>query len=109
MSAKGAKCYTLLMSECPCGSGKALAACCDPYITGQVLAPTAEALMRARYTSYATGRVDFVGTSHAPESRGDFNRENALMTDSVEAPPVLRTIIRLLGRPSVSTALACTW
>lgn len=61
-------------TDCPCGSGRALAACCDPYISGRAKAPTAEALMRARYTSYATGRVDFVERSHAPESRADFDR-----------------------------------
>ena len=31
--------------------------------------------MRARYTSYATGRIDFVEKSHAPESRKDFDRK----------------------------------
>jgi SEC-C motif-containing protein len=61
-------------TECPCGSGKPLAACCDPYITGKAPAPTAESLMRARYTAYATGRVDFVEKTHDPEKRGDFDR-----------------------------------
>ena len=56
-------------TDCPCGSGKALSACCEPYISGKAKAPTAEALMRARYTSYATGRVDFVEKTLAPESR----------------------------------------
>ena len=31
--------------------------------------------MRARYTSYATGRIDFLETSHAPETRGGFDHE----------------------------------
>ena len=30
--------------------------------------------MRARYTSYATGRIDFIEKTHAPESRADFDR-----------------------------------
>ncbi|MDE2291720.1 MAG: YchJ family protein, partial [Elusimicrobia bacterium] len=59
----------------PCGSGKAFAACCEPYLAGKAPAPTAEALMRARYASYATGRIDFVEKTHAPESRADFDRE----------------------------------
>ncbi len=37
---------------CHCGSGKAFAACCEPYLSGQALAPTAEALMRSRYSAY---------------------------------------------------------
>jgi SEC-C motif-containing protein len=31
--------------------------------------------MRARYSSYATGAIDFVEKSHAPESRADFDRK----------------------------------
>jgi SEC-C motif-containing protein len=38
---------------CPCGSGKILPNCCQPYIDGRLAAPTAEALMRSRYSAYA--------------------------------------------------------
>ena len=36
---------------CPCG-GPSYAACCGPYIDGAAIAPTAETLMRSRYTAY---------------------------------------------------------
>ncbi|MBI3549259.1 MAG: YchJ family protein [Elusimicrobia bacterium] len=62
------------MNSCPCGSGRALADCCDPIITGRAQAPTAEALMRARYVAYATNRIDFIEKTHAPESREGFDR-----------------------------------
>jgi SEC-C motif-containing protein len=62
-------------NECPCKSGKDFAACCEPYLSGKAAAPTAEALMRARYTSYATGRIDYIEKTHAPESRADFDRK----------------------------------
>lgn len=39
------------MSVCPCGSGLALLACCGRYLAGSY-APTAEALMRSRYTAF---------------------------------------------------------
>ena len=48
---------------CPCKSGKTYAECCAPVIAGEVKADTAEALMRARYTSYVTGDVEFLKTS----------------------------------------------
>jgi SEC-C motif-containing protein len=48
---------------CPCGSDNALEACCGPYLRGDAHPATAEALMRARYTAYATGEVDFVMSS----------------------------------------------
>ena len=39
------------VSACPCGSGKKYAQCCEPLHLGAV-APTAEALMRSRYSAY---------------------------------------------------------
>ncbi|MGJ9419183.1 YchJ family protein [Massilia sp. CMS3.1] len=36
---------------CPCG-GASFATCCGPFIAGDALPPTAEALMRSRYTAY---------------------------------------------------------
>jgi SEC-C motif domain protein len=44
---------------CPCGSEKELEACCGPYLEGAP-APTAEALMRSRYTAYVVGNIDHI-------------------------------------------------
>ncbi|KKO65783.1 hypothetical protein VM94_00120 [Janthinobacterium sp. KBS0711] len=38
-------------AACPCG-GAAYASCCGPYIAGDALPPTAEILMRSRYTAF---------------------------------------------------------
>ena len=38
-------------AACPCG-GPSLATCCGPYLDGSAIPPTAEALMRSRYTAY---------------------------------------------------------
>jgi SEC-C motif-containing protein len=48
------------MKSCPCGSGRSYAECCEPYITGKAQAPTAEALMRSRYTAYVEHAVDYI-------------------------------------------------
>ena len=45
---------------CPCGSGKTYGECCEPVIKGTSKAATAEALMRARYTSYVKQEIDFI-------------------------------------------------
>jgi len=37
---------------CPCGSGRILMDCCGPYLAGSAIPPSAEALMRSRYTAY---------------------------------------------------------
>lgn len=60
--------------ECPCKSGKTFGECCGPIIAGMAKAETAEALMRARYTSYVTGDVKFLVTSATREVQLDFDR-----------------------------------
>lgn len=54
------------MTPCPCGSKKPLADCCQPYIDGHRDAPTAEALMRSRYTAYTLARVDYILATYHP-------------------------------------------
>src|SRR5260221_12786697 len=61
---------------CPCGKGESLETCCGPIMAGKVLPETAEALMRARYAAYATGNVDFIFSSHDPETVGEIDRNN---------------------------------
>lgn len=39
-------------TDCPCGSGRGYDECCGHYISGDSHAPTAEALMRSRYSAY---------------------------------------------------------
>ncbi|NMG63711.1 hypothetical protein GPA19_01930 [Azoarcus indigens] len=51
---------------CPCESGQPLSACCGPLIAGAQPAPTAERLMRSRYTAYAQRNADYLlATWHA--------------------------------------------
>ena len=45
---------------CPCGSNKNYPDCCDRYLDGGETAPTAEALMRSRYTAYTLAREDYL-------------------------------------------------
>jgi SEC-C motif-containing protein len=48
------------MKNCPCGSGLAYAECCEPYIIGAKNAPSAEALMRSRYSAYVEHAIDYI-------------------------------------------------
>ena len=61
-------------THCPCGTEKTFTACCEPVITGKAPAKTAEALMRARYTSYVKANIAFLEKTLAPEGRADFDR-----------------------------------
>ncbi len=59
------------MTLCPCGSSQPANACCSPILERTQTAPTAEALMRARYCAYVAKDVDFVMETTLPASRSD--------------------------------------
>lgn len=59
--------------SCPCKSGKTFGECCAPVIAGEIKAPTAEVLMRARYSSYVSGDVDFLKKSSTKEVQEEFD------------------------------------
>ena len=63
------------MSNCPCGSGVAYAACCEPIISGASQAETAEQLMRARYAAHARVQLDFIFESVHPEHRQGYDHK----------------------------------
>lgn len=59
---------TPVVSSCPCGQNRAYAACCGLYHQGGP-APSAEALMRSRYSAYTLGLEDYLLTTWHPDSR----------------------------------------
>lgn len=61
--------------NCDCGSGLSYAECCEPYITGQKPAPTAEALMRARYTAHVKAAISFLKESTDSKARKHFDEK----------------------------------
>lgn len=61
--------------DCPCLSGKTYDTCCQPYHLGKANPPTPEALMRSRYSAFATGRVDYIiKTTHRENPMFEKNR-----------------------------------
>lgn len=56
----------LAKNHCPCGTGRTFSQCCGRYITPPfAAAPTAEALMRSRFTAFATNNAAYLGYSWA--------------------------------------------
>lgn len=58
---------------CPCGSGAPFAGCCEPIIKGTRESETAEQLMRARYSSFVTGAIDFIVASTHSRTRKEID------------------------------------
>jgi SEC-C motif-containing protein len=54
---------------CPCGSGKALAMCCGAFIRDQQPVPTAEQLMRSRYTAFVLGEAEYLKQTWHEQTR----------------------------------------
>jgi SEC-C motif-containing protein len=64
-----------MATECPCGSKKSLETCCLPFMEGRAAPPTAEALMRSRYTAFALARVPYILETHHSSTRGEVAEE----------------------------------
>ncbi len=63
------------MENCPCGSGKPYAECCKPFLSGEK-APTAEKMMRSRYTAFVKGRIDYIKNTVHPEKLSEFEEKS---------------------------------
>ncbi len=57
---------------CPCGTGLPYEHCCQPYHLRASIAPTAEALMRSRYSAFVMADCEYlVDTTHASKRKGN--------------------------------------
>ena len=61
--------------RCPCQSGRFYERCCEPYLSGEKTAPTAEALMRSRYSAFHEGNLNYLVATHHPTYRQDSERK----------------------------------
>ena len=57
------------MKKCYCGKPAEFENCCAPYIRGLKNPATAEDLMRARYSAYVSGSIDFIESTHSLTKR----------------------------------------
>ena len=55
-------------SQCPCESARIYEECCGPFLAGMA-APTAEALMRSRYTAYVREDSEYLSKTWHPDHR----------------------------------------
>ncbi len=65
------------MEECICDSGLPAKTCCEPILNGDKSAPTAEALMRSRYTAYVLGEIDYIRQTSTGVALDEFDAEES--------------------------------
>lgn len=62
--------------NCPCCSRKSYNECCKPFHLGQRHAPTAETLMRSRFSAFAIPNGDYLVETTLPTKRKLHNKED---------------------------------
>ena len=62
--------------SCPCGYEKSYEECCAPLHEGQEKAPTAQALMRSRYSAFVKNKIKYIASTHVPGTK-DFDAAEA--------------------------------
>jgi SEC-C motif-containing protein len=67
-----------MKKSCFCGSKEPFSRCCGPIILGTVKAPSAEKLMRSRYSAYVTASVDYLIASTHVSKRASLSKEEIL-------------------------------
>lgn len=70
-------------ARCPCGTGDTFGACCGPLLRGERAAATAEALMRSRYTAYATRDADHLLRSWLPRTSPSYAELQESLADGL--------------------------
>lgn len=70
--------------SCHCGRAASYTECCEKIHNNTAQAQTAEDLMRARYSAFVVGDIDFIMKSHLGDSKDEADRE-ALQTWSKES------------------------
>ncbi|GAA1978679.1 YchJ family protein [Amycolatopsis minnesotensis] len=75
--------------RCPCGTGETYDDCCGPFHRGTAAAPTAEHLMRSRYSAFAVGDAGYLARTWSAKTR----------PKRLELDPDQRwTLLEILGR-----------
>jgi SEC-C motif-containing protein len=96
---------------CPCGTQKAFKDCCEPYILGDINAPSPEALMRSRYSAYATKNFVYVALSyainHVPAPAVDINLPDIEVQNSAVA--TIKRPVTISGSDIESSSEGTLW
>ena len=64
------------MTKCPCCSGESFANCCQPVISGNTPAATAEKLMRSRFSAYAICDAQYLLDTYTHKQQAELSVED---------------------------------
>ena len=81
----------VMKKMCPCNSDLKYNICCGRYHLGNLLPPTAEALMRSRYSAYVLDKADYIYRTWHPETRPSLQSLRLIRNDKYINLKVLST------------------
>lgn len=91
------------LSLCPCKSRLAYGVCCAPFHYGKALPETAEQLMRARYSAYFFGRIDYLVDTTHPDKKTPQTRAGIQALADVARWKFLTILTSSKGQPGDKT------
>ena len=71
-------------TPCPCGSKKIIRHCCHPFLSGKQAVPTAEALMRSRFTAFVKKKPDYLHATAAGQATLEHADNTPLINPSIK-------------------------
>ena len=90
---------------CPCGDLQNFGRCCLPYLQGTLPAPTAETLLRSRYSAYYTKNVDYLLKTQHPKHRKFNSRQEVAKTANSTTWAGLTIVDRKKGQVKDTTGI----
>ena len=78
-------------SPCPCSSQLTFAKCCEPYISNNALPNSAEALLRSRFSAYATNNFQYIADTYATAEQSAILLNNTPKTLGASAEEIKRS------------------
>ncbi|MEM9452344.1 MAG: YchJ family protein [Cyanobacteria bacterium P01_E01_bin.6] len=91
--------------SCPCGSQNLLTQCCGIYLQGKLPAPTAEKLMRSRYSAYCLKNIDYLLNTEHLSRREPNSRKRITATANHLKWLGLTVLATEAGQPSDETGV----
>lgn len=87
--------------SCYCQSGQSYFGCCHPYIQKNKVAPTAEELMRSRFSAYVIQDYEYILNTYGQKQRAELS-EFMLKQNSINTQWISLKVLKHL--PKVTTA-----
>lgn len=69
---------TSTLVNCHCGNPQSYEACCGLFHLGERQAPTAETLMRSRYSAYCTRQIEYLWQTTHPKQQKYYSKKELL-------------------------------